>query len=307
MASGHAADVSAPEEAVESGKPVVHETDRTMKPGKTMLHAMALLAAIAMTTPGGALAGDADASARQTNETLAKKLANPIADLVSLPFQLNYDGNIGPDDNGSRWLLNVQPVIPFKVNPDLTIISRTIMPVVFQDQLYPGAGYQSGLGDTVQSFFFSPKLEDQSLTVGAGPVIQLPTATDDLLGSDQWGAGPTFVVVKLSGPWTYGVLANHIWSFAGDNDRPDINTTFFQPFVANTTPAAWTFSLTSESTYDWESRDTAIPFNVMVTKLIQIGNQRVSIGSGVRYWAKSSDNGAEGLGFRAIVTLLFPK
>jgi hypothetical protein len=244
----------------------------------------------------------------ESNEELAKKLSNPIASLISVPFQLNYDSDIGPSDNGDRYLLNIQPVIPFSLSDDWNIISRTVLPVVSQDDIFSGAGSQSGLGDVVQSVFFSPKQPTESgLIWGAGPVLLLPTATDDLLGSDKWGLGPTAVVLKQNGPWSYGGLANHIWSVAGDDDRQDISTTFLQPFLTYTTKEAVTFALNTESTYDWESEQWAVPVNFTAAKVMKFGNQIVSAGGGVRYWAESTDGGPEGLGVRLVFTLLFPK
>lgn len=244
----------------------------------------------------------------ETNEELAKKLSNPIASLISVPLQLNYDSDIGSNDDGDRYQLNIQPVVPISLNDDWNIISRTILPVSSQDEIFPGAGSQSGLGDVVQSVFFSPKQATQSGWIwGAGPVILLPTATDDLLGSDKWGLGPTAVVLTQNGPWTYGALANHIWSVTGDDDRQDISTTFFQPFVSYTTKEAVTFALNTESSYDWESEQWAVPVNFTVTKVTKFGNQLVSVGGGLRYWAESTDGGPEGLGVRLLFTLLFPK
>ena len=244
----------------------------------------------------------------ESNEELAKKLSNPIASLISVPFQFNYDSDIGPNDKGDRYLLNIQPVIPISMNDDWNIISRTILPVVKQDDIYPGAGSQSGLGDVVQSLFFSPKQPAESGWIwGAGPVFLLPTATDDLLGADKWGIGPTAVVLKQNGPWTYGALANHIWSVAGDSDRQDIRTTFLQPFLSYTTKTATTFAVNTESTYDWKSKQSAVPLNAVATQVLKFGNQLVSVGCGVRYWADSTDGGPEGFGVRLLFTLLFPK
>jgi hypothetical protein len=242
-----------------------------------------------------ALADDAD---------LAQKLANPVADLISVPVQSNYDFGIGPGD-GTKWTTNIQPVIPFDISRDWNVISRTILPVIDQQGITPGGTADaSGLGDTLQSFFFSP--QSSTPIWGIGPAILIPTATDDLLGGQQWSAGPTAVVLKQDGPWTYGALANHLWNFAGDDDAGDVNVTFFQPFVSYITSTKTTFTLNAESSYDWSNEQWNLPLNFVVSQLLKIGEQPLQIFAGARYYLETPEGGPD-WGLRLGVTFLFPK
>jgi hypothetical protein len=244
----------------------------------------------------------------QENAELAKKLSNPIASLISVPFQADYNQNIGPDDEGSAWQINIQPVIPFTLNEDWNLISRTILPVIDQDDIPLMGMGESGIGDIVQSFFFSPqKPTSGGIIWGVGAVFLLPSASDDALGGEKWGVGPTGVALKQDGPWTYGALINHIESVAGEDDRADISATLLQPFLTYRTKTMTTFSLENQSTYDWENEEWSVPINFTVQQLVKIGKMPLQIGAGVRYWVVSSDNGAEGWGSRLQVTFLFPK
>jgi hypothetical protein len=248
------------------------------------------------------------ATADDAAAALAKKLSNPVAALISVPFQLNYDDDVGAADTGDRWTLNVQPVVPISLSEDWNLISRTIVPLVSQREVFAGAGSQSGLGDIVQSVFFSPKAPTSGGVIwGVGPALLAPTGTDDLLTADQWAAGPTGVVLRQEGRWTVGALANHLWSLGGSGGRPDIDATFVQPFVSYGTPTGWTFGANLESTYDWTGSQWTVPVNVSASKVTRLGGQLVSVGGGLKYWVDGAPAAPEGLAFRASVTLLFPK
>jgi len=270
---------------------------------RTIIIIIALL--VMLTVP--VLAQEQPASeAANSGQELAKKLSNPIASLISVPLQFNYDQGYGPND-GKRYVLNIQPVIPKPISKNWNVISRTILPVVYQSDIAGSSGAQFGLGDVVQSIFFSPSKPTKSgLIWGAGPVFLLPTGTDALLSARQWGTGPTFVVLKQAKGQTVGLLANHIWSVAGPDSRPDVSSTFVQPFYSFTTPKLVTYGLNTESTYNWQTNEWSVPINATVSKLTKFGKQLVSIGGGVRYWAKSPDGGPDGWGLRLSITYLFP-
>lgn len=238
---------------------------------------------------------------------MAKQLSNPVANLISVPVQYNYDSDIG-GANGHKSLINIQPVVPFSLNTEWNLISRTILPIVDQQDIAGDSGGQSGVGDIVQSLFFSPKAPTAGgLIWGAGPVFLLPTASDQLLGGEKWGLGPTVVALQQIDHWTIGFLGNHIWSVAGDSNRQDISTTYAQPFLTYTTKSATTYGLNTETTYNWETNDWTVPINLTVAQLMKFGNQPVQIGAGARYWAVSPETGPTGWGFRLLMTFLFPK
>lgn len=167
---------------------------------------------------------------------------------------------------------------------------------------------ETGLGDITTSLFLSPnKPTKRGWIWGAGPVLLLPTATEDVLGTEKWGIGPTGVVLKQTGPWTVGLLVNHIWSLAGDDNRGDINATFLQPFFSYTTQTHTTIGAYTESAYDWQAEQWSVPLIAQVAQLFKIGPQILQFAVGAKYWVDSPDNGPEGWGLRAQLTFLFPK
>jgi hypothetical protein len=224
----------------------------------------------------------ASSAALAAEEDLAKKLANPVAALVSVPFQYNYDEKIGVDEHGRKNYVNVQPVIPFTLNADWNRISRTIHPSSISAT---SSRPTIIIGDIVQSLFSPAKPTAGGVIWGVGPALLLPTATDDRLGGEKWGIGPTGVAFKQEGPWTYGILANHLWSVAGNDQRADVSATFLQSFLTYITQTKTTFSINTKSTNDWKARQWSVPLNMVVSQLLKLGDQPLQLGVGARYWA----------------------
>ncbi|RBP35350.1 hypothetical protein DES53_12217 [Roseimicrobium gellanilyticum] len=270
-----------------------------MKSATTTLFA-SLLAFTAGSLPMSSRAQDHDAA------ELAKQLSNPVAALISVPFQNNFEWGGGPEGDGFRYLLNFQPVVPITLNEEWNMISRTIVPFISQEDMI-GRSSQTGLGDITQSLFFSPKNPGPGgWIIGVGPAFLIPTATDDLLGTEKFGLGPTAVLLKQAHGWTFGALLNHIWSVAGDGDRDDVSSTFVQPFLSYTTKKQTTFTLNSESTYDWEHEQWTVPVNLSVAQLVKIGGHPYQFQLGAKYYADGPE-GTPDWGVRFSVIFLFPK
>jgi hypothetical protein len=240
-------------------------------------------------------------------QTLAKKLSNPLADLVSLPLQFNVEEGVGPEDS-TRTVLNFQPVVPLSISRDWNLIWRTILPIVDQPVLVPGGDGATGIGDTLISGFFSPAHSGRAIW-GVGPVIAIPTGDDKTLGTGRWSAGPTIVVLRQAGPWTYGALANHLWSFAGDDDRSRVNQTFLQPFFAYAGPGGVTWSINSETTANWEAKTGerwTVPVNLSASKILRVGKLPVSFAVGGGSFLERPTGGPEWK-LRTTVTVLLPR
>src|SRR5262249_17569274 len=189
----------------------------------------------------------------------------------SVPFQFNWEQNVGPKEL-TRFVLNVQPVIPFNMNPDWNLIVRLITPIIGQPPMSDSGSATSGLGDVTASFFFSPS--KSATTWGVGRVFGLPSTSEPTLGSGKWSGGPTVVVLRQDGPWTYGALWNQVWSFSGDPSRDDVSQMFLQPFLAYQATRTLTLTLQSESTANWKADSGerwTVPINVLLAKLSSFG------------------------------------
>jgi hypothetical protein len=240
-------------------------------------------------------------AAQQDADELAKKLSNPVSSLISVPFQLNWDTGIGPQ-NKDKFLLNVQPVVPIRLTEKWTLIQRVIVPLV--DAPY-GAG--SGLSDVTFQSFFSPEPKPGGAIWGIGPIVVAPTATRDALGTEKWSAGPAFVILKQDRGWTYGILATNAWSFAGQSERADVNVGFFQPFLSKGLPGGRTVAVNLEATANWDADEVwTVPVNVSYSKVVRLGTQMASVGGGGRYYVEKPQGGPD-WGLRFVFTLMFPR
>jgi len=210
---------------------------------------VAVIAALLLAT--SLRAEDAAAPARSgedSNSELAKKIQNPVADLISVPFENNFYFNSGPEKR-TVWVMNIQPVIPIKLTDDWNLITRTIMPVIHLPSLAPGIDEATGLGDMNPTLFLSPS-GSKAFIWGAGPTFTFPTATSLHLGTGKWSAGPAAVALTMQGPWVAGALINNQWSFAGWGSRR-VNAMLLEPFVNYNFGEGWYLVTSPMLTANW--------------------------------------------------------
>lgn len=248
------------------------------------------------------MAASVDAFAQSDAEELAKKLANPIASLISVPFQNNTDFGIGSSE-GVRNTMNFQPVLPIRLNENLNLISRVIIPVISQYNVRGPGETESGISDAVLSGFFSPANSKNGITWGAGPVFLLPIGGEDFT-LDQFGVGPTAVGLRQTNGWTYGGLINQIWTL-GDEDE-NISQMFFQPFLTYNWKSGAGLGVNMELTQNWTFDQTTVWLNPIATAVTSLGKQKVQFGAGPRLNLAAPDGGKADWGVRTVIVLLFP-
>ncbi|EAZ81869.1 hypothetical protein [Algoriphagus machipongonensis] len=236
---------------------------------------------------------------------LAKKLANPIASLISVPFQNNTDYGIG-SLKGSRNTMNIQPVVPISINKNINMITRIVVPVITQYNITAPGEKQAGLGDAVMSAFFSPT-NSEKLTWGVGPALLLPVGTNDFLTTKKFGMGPTAVALKQMNGWTVGGLINQIWSVAGNAERPDVSQMFVQPFVNYNWKSGAGIGANMEWTQNWKASTSTLWLNPTISAVTSLGKQKTQFVVGPRLNLAAPEGGKADWGWRAVVIFLFPK
>ena len=239
------------------------------------------------------------AAEEQGATELAKKLQNPVSDLISVPFQNNFNFGVGPEDE-MQYVLNIQPVIPQRVTKKWNWIHRPIFPVIDQ----PAPVNEYGLGDIQYQGFLSPA-DPGNLIWGVGPVFQFPSATDSQLGTEKWSAGAGAVVLRMDGPWVYGALVNNIWSFAG----ADVNQMLIQPFINYNFGRGLAVGFSPIITANWEApsgQKWTVPLGAQVSQIIPIHKVPVNFLLGAYYNIEKPDDGPD-WSIRFQIALLFPK
>ncbi len=254
----------------------------------------------------------ASASAQDSKEevvadeaALAQQIQNPLASVISLPMQFNFNEGVGQYDR--RFLnLNVQPVIPYP-GENWNLISRTIIPI----NSVPVGETDSvfGFGDTNLSLWWSPA-KAGSVTWGLGPSFTIPTASNpEVLGSDKLSIGPTGVLFVSAGKWTMGAVASNVWSVAGNSDREDVNFFFAQWFVNYNFGEGWAVGSAPIITGNWKAdsgNQWTIPWGLQISKLTHFGSRPVNLLLGYYKNSEHPEGGAD-YQVRFQINLLFPQ
>ena len=239
----------------------------------------------------------------QSADELAKQTQNPVSSLISVPLQGNWDFGIGGRD-ATATLLNFQPVMPFAITKSTNVILRVIMPLTSQPG--PDGTRINGLSDVLATAFFSPAKSGRIIW-GVGPVVQLPAATNNALGTERFGVGPSVVALTQPGKWTLGALFNQIWSTSGAADRDDINTTYLQPFANYNLGSGLSVGVSIEASANWEADETwTAPLLFNVSKVTLLGKRPVSFAVAAGPTIANPDGGASWR-FRLAATFLFPR
>jgi hypothetical protein len=237
-------------------------------------------------------------------QAMADKLANPVAAMISVPFQNNTDWGIGPY-NGSKNTLNIQPVIPIKLSSDINLITRYILPVVSQSDIVGPNTHEVGLSDLTVSAWATSSHPKNGFIWGVGPALLIPTATNDYLGTKKFGVGPTALVLKQSHGNTIGFLVNQIWSVAGDKERQDVNQLFLQPFFGHSFASGASLGGNMEMTQNWQANTTLLFLDPTISGITKIGKQPIQMVIGPRIPLAGPEASKPKFGIRAVLIFVF--
>jgi hypothetical protein len=243
------------------------------------------------------------AKAGASAQELADKLANPVASLISVPLQNNLNYGIGAF-NGSKYTINIQPVIPFKLTENLNLITRYIVPVVDQRDITGENTHEFGLSDATVTAFFAPKTK--GIILGFGPAFLVPTATEKVLGTEKFGVGPSVLVMHQGKGLSVGFIANQIWSVAGNEDRADFNSFYTQIFLSHSYKSGASLGVNAEITQNWEGNTTMITINPSIGAVTKLGDQVVQFAIMPLIPVVGPHEMKSDWGLRAVLAFVFP-
>lgn len=221
--------------------------------------------------------GVANQAMSDATTDLAKASQNPVSDLISVPFNNNFNFDFGPQKK-TQYILDIKPVIPFHITPEWNLITRAIIPVINQPDFLPERGRVAGLGDINPSLFLSPA-HPGKIIYGIGPTMVFPAATDRQLGQGKYSLGPTAVVLTMPGHWVIGFLTSNIWSVAGQSERPNVNFFSLQYFINYNFSHGWFLTSAPIITANWEAPSKnrwTVPFGLGAGRVFKIGKQNIN-------------------------------
>jgi hypothetical protein len=276
-----------------------------------IIHSAAILVAamlLMLTAVSPALAQEDPGQPEQDAPTgdLAKKTQNPVSDLISVPFENNFDWGAGYEDELAYRLI-IKPVYPTSLSDDWNLIHRALVPVTYSPEPAPGLDDAFGLGDIQYQAFFSPN-STEPLIWGVGPMVQFPSATDDILGNEKWSVGPAVVGLQINGPWVYGALLTYLHSIAGDDLRDDVRVLALQYFLNYNFPGGWylTTSPTNALNFEADEDKWTIPLGGGLGKIVKLGRLPLNLSLQAYYNVERPTGAAEGT-IRFQFSFLFPR
>lgn len=235
---------------------------------------------------------------------LAKQTQNPVADLVTVPIQFNWNTGGGLGDQ-TLQVINVQPVLPLALDDDWLLVSRTIIPLV--NVPLPSGDRSTGIAD-IQEQMYLTSANPSKVIWGFGPVFSFPTATNDVLTTGQFALGPTFVVLTMPGKWVIGAVANQVWRIAGSDNTTPIDAFFVQPFINYNLKRGWSISTSPSITADWSApsgQEWTVPLGMGVSRVSMIGKQPVNLSLQYYHNIVRPDNAGADV-VRMVFALLYP-
>jgi len=268
---------------------------------------LALLSAAGLET-GQEPAPQAQDEKRTNEEELLRNLANPLAGLATVSLNFDFDYHVGPEEEGHRSSLFLETTLPIHLGDVWSLVSRTALPLVYQEEVTPGAGNQLGIGDLTEIVYIARVQPGRFGWIwGLGPLLRAPVGSEDLLSSRKWAVGPSAALVRQNDDFTIGLIASQLWSVGGSDQRPGVNVGIYEPFITYRSEGLWNLSLRVPCAYDYQARQWTIPVALTVEKLVSFRKVPTTISFGFHYWVEVPDSAPHDLAFSFGLRFVLPK